>query len=51
MAIGAGLNLLVMAANGGLMPIAPAVLHALVLNQAAFFDVLGSFLGGMRWGS
>src|SRR5947207_534624 len=29
LAIGAGLNLLVMAANGGLMPIAPAALHAL----------------------
>src|SRR5919197_1497840 len=29
LAIGAGLNLLVMAVNGGLMPIAPAALHAL----------------------
>src|ERR687885_775327 len=29
LAIGAGLNLLVMVANGGLMPIAPSALHAL----------------------
>ena len=28
-----------------------AFLDRLVLNQAAFFDVLGSFLGWMRWGS
>lgn len=41
LAVGAGLNLLVMVENGGLMPLAPPVLHALGGSHHATGAVLG----------